>query len=176
MHPDLTLLKIMDQVESVPDGAAQPVEGVNDDDITRAGLLEGLLKSGPISGGSGFLVDVDVFIRNTFFTERVDLAVEVLFRGGNPGVTNIHDHGVPEVYSVAGFVRQFVGIACGTVFSWDYAFSIGFIKGVSLPRKWDTLIGTWAAAGLGRKLPAIALAFKSRWEHRQLGRRFLPAQ
>src|SRR5699024_6419760 len=66
-------------------------EGVNDDDITRAGLLQGLLESGPIGGGSGFLIDVDVFVRNTFFTERVDLAVEVLFRGGNPGVTNIHD-------------------------------------------------------------------------------------
>ena len=81
----------MDQVESVTDGAAQPVEGVDDDDISRAGLLQGLLESGPIRGGSGFLVDVDVFVRNTFFAERVDLAVEVLFRGGNPGVTNIRD-------------------------------------------------------------------------------------
>ncbi|AKK01947.1 hypothetical protein CEPID_00265 [Corynebacterium epidermidicanis] len=86
-HPDLTLLKVMDQVECVTDGAAQPVEGVDDDDISRAGLLE----SGPIRGGSGFLVDVDVFIRNTFFAERVDLTVGVLFCGGNPGVTNIHD-------------------------------------------------------------------------------------
>ncbi|WP_270115210.1 hypothetical protein [Corynebacterium glutamicum] len=47
---------------------------------------------------------------------------------------------------------------------------------VPLPWKWDTLIGTWAVAGLGRKLPAIALTFKSRREHRQLGSRFLPAQ
>lgn len=30
--------------------------------------------------------------------------------------------------------------------------------------------------GLGRKLPAIALTFKSRREHRQLGSHFLPAQ
>lgn len=52
----------MDQVESVPDGAAQPVEGVDDDDITRAGLLKGLLESGAIGGGSGFLVDVDVLV------------------------------------------------------------------------------------------------------------------
>ena len=51
-------------------------------------------------------------------------------------------HSVPEVYSAAGFVSQFVGIACGTVFSWDYAFLIGFIKGVPLPWKWDTL---WVA-------------------------------
>lgn len=86
-HPYPTLLKVMDQVESVADGAAQPVEGVDDNDISRAGLLE----SGPIRGGSGFLVGVDVFIRNIFFTERVDLTVEVLFCGGNPGVTNIHD-------------------------------------------------------------------------------------
>ena len=86
-HPDLMLLKLMDQVESVTDGATQPVEGVDDDGISRAGLLE----SEPIRGESGFLVDVDVFIRNTFFTERVDLTVEVLFCGGNPGVTNIHD-------------------------------------------------------------------------------------
>lgn len=90
-HPDLMLLKVMDQVECVTDGAAQPVEGVDDDGISRAGLLKGLLESGPIRGESGFLVDVDVFIRNIFFTERVDLTVEVLFGGGNPGVTNIHD-------------------------------------------------------------------------------------
>lgn len=85
-------------------------------------------------------------------------------------------HSVPEVYSAAGFASQFVGIACGTVLSWGCVFSIGFIKGVSLPWKWDTLIGTWAATGLGRKLPAIALTFKSRREHRQLGGRFLPVQ
>lgn len=83
---------------------------------------------------------------------------------------------VPEVYSAAGFASQFVGIACGTVLSWDYVFSIGFIKGISLPWKWDTLIGTWAATGLGWKLPTIAFTFKSRREHRQLGCRFLPAQ
>ena len=51
-------------------------------------------------------------------------------------------HSVPEVYSATGFVSQFVGIACGTVSSWDYVFSLGFIKGVPLPWKWDTL---WAA-------------------------------
>lgn len=60
-HPDLTLLKVMDQIESVTDGATQPVEGVDDDGISLAGLLE----SEPIRGESGFLVDVDVFIRNT---------------------------------------------------------------------------------------------------------------
>ncbi|ALC07206.1 hypothetical protein CDES_14530 (plasmid) [Corynebacterium deserti GIMN1.010] len=66
-HSDLTLLKVMDQVQRVPDGAAQPVEGVDDDDISRAGLLKGLLESGAVGGGSGFLVDVDVFGRDTFF-------------------------------------------------------------------------------------------------------------
>lgn len=39
-------------------------------------------------------------------------------------------------------MSQFVGIAYGTVSSWGYVFSLGFIKGVSLPWKWDTL---WVA-------------------------------
>ena len=34
-------------------------------------------------------------------------------------------------------MSQFVGIDCGTVSSWGYVFSLGSIKGVPLPWKWD---------------------------------------
>ena len=100
-HSDLTLLEIMNEVERVAHGAPQPVEGVDDDDITRASLIECFLEFGAVGGGSGFLVGIDVFVGDTFLAQGIDLAVEALFRG------------TVELKSLWNGL------------SWDYAFSLG---------------------------------------------------
>ena len=50
----------MDEIEGVADGAAEPVEGVHDGDVAVAGVGQGGAQAGPVGGGAGLLVEVDV--------------------------------------------------------------------------------------------------------------------
>src|SRR5699024_2396925 len=55
------------------------------------GLIQCLVQSGAVGGGSGFLINVNAFAGNTFLAQSVDLSVKVLFRGRHPGVASIHN-------------------------------------------------------------------------------------
>src|SRR5699024_9898126 len=68
-----------------------PVERVDDNDIAFTGLIQCLVQSGAVGGGSGFLINVNAFAGNTFLAQSVDLSVKVLFRGRHPGVASIHN-------------------------------------------------------------------------------------
>ena len=69
----------MDQIQGVPDGAAQSVQGVHHDHVPLAGLVQGFMESWAVCGEPGFFVHVDMFGEATFATECVDLPFEVLF-------------------------------------------------------------------------------------------------
>ena len=60
-HAHATFGQVVDEVQGVPGGAAQPIQGVHDDHVAIAGLVQGLVESGPVGGGSGFLIHVDSF-------------------------------------------------------------------------------------------------------------------
>jgi hypothetical protein len=56
---------------------------VDDNDIAFTGLIQCLVQSGAVGGGSGFLINVNVFAGNTFLAQSVDLSVKVLFTKKN---------------------------------------------------------------------------------------------
>lgn len=96
-HAHATFGQVVDEVQGVPDGAAQPIQGVHDDHVAIAGLVQGLVESGPVGGGSGFLIHVDSFGGDALAAQRVDLSVQILFRGRHAGVPNIHAPTVSNV-------------------------------------------------------------------------------
>ena len=50
------LVQVVDQVQRVADGAAEPVESMHHDDIALAGVSQQYLQPGPLGGGPGLLV------------------------------------------------------------------------------------------------------------------------
>src|SRR5699024_2648770 len=59
---------------------------VDGNDIAFALLIQCLVQSGAVGSGYGFLINVNVLAGNIFLTQSMDLSVELLFRGRNPGV------------------------------------------------------------------------------------------
>jgi hypothetical protein len=84
---DAAACQVVDEVQGVPEGAAQPVQGVHHNHVPLAGLVEGFTKSGTVCGGPGFFVQIDVPGGDAFAAQCIDLSVEVLFRGRDAGVT-----------------------------------------------------------------------------------------
>ncbi len=84
-HPHTTVGQVVDEVQGIPDSAARPVQGVHDDHVPVARLVQGSVQSRPIGGRPGFLIHVDAFVWDPLGAQSVDLSVEILFRGRNAG-------------------------------------------------------------------------------------------
>ena len=93
---DAAFGELVDQVEGVAHGAPEPVQGVNHDDVTGARVAEGGLQPGPVGGGAGagLLVQVDPLWRDAGLCEGVELAVEVLLGGR----ARAYPRSMPEPY------------------------------------------------------------------------------
>lgn len=123
-HAHATFGQVVDEVQGVPDGAAQPIQGAHDDHVAIAGLVQGLVESGPVGGGSGFLIHVDSFGGDALAAQRVDLSVQILFRGRHAGVPNIHAPTVSNVCIRTADLRRSY---------WDYLWN-GFRRRVGISR------------------------------------------
>ncbi len=88
--PDAALGKLVDQVQRVPHGAAQAVQGVHHDHVTGAGVVKQGREPGPVGGGAGLLVQIDPLCRDPGAGQCVDLPVEVLLGGRNPRGAQLH--------------------------------------------------------------------------------------
>ena len=104
--------EVVDEVEGVAHVTAEPVEGVRRR-CRRCGRSRGApadrddrsLRRTSVHGNPGAW-DADA-------GKAVDLAVEVLFGGRHPGVTESHPAGVPELFRTPSGIPT-MGIACGT--------------------------------------------------------------
>jgi hypothetical protein len=76
--PDATFGELVDEVEGVSHGAAEAIEGVHDDHVAVAGVLQRRLEAGAVGGGSRLLVQVDPLRRDPGLVQGVDLPVQVL--------------------------------------------------------------------------------------------------
>jgi hypothetical protein len=56
---DAAFAQLVDQVEGVAHGAAKTVEGMHDEDVPGAGVVERGAQPGPVGGGAGLLVHID---------------------------------------------------------------------------------------------------------------------
>ncbi len=107
---DAALVQVVDEVEDLAEVAADPVEGVDDDRVAGPGVGQQLLEAVPLGGGAGFLVGVDALVRDAEVGQGVELAVEGLLGGRDPGVaefkaagvagTGCHVSSVPEPIAV----------------------------------------------------------------------------
>jgi len=113
-HPDSSLGELVDEVEGVADGAAEPVQGVHDDHVAVAGVGQRRLEPGAVGGGTGLLIQVDPLRRDSGLVQRVDLPVQVLLRGRDPRIPKIHPRNVPEVLPVRALRHELVEPTSGT--------------------------------------------------------------
>jgi hypothetical protein len=66
------------EVEHVPQVAAEPVEGVQDDRVSGSGVLEQSDQARPVCVGSGLLVGVDALGGHSGARQGVELALKAL--------------------------------------------------------------------------------------------------
>jgi hypothetical protein len=92
-HPDVLVRQVVDEVEDLAQVAAEPVEGVHDDGVARAGVAQQRGQAVAVDGGAGLAVDVDVLVGDAGLAERVELAVEALAGGRDPGVAEVEAGG-----------------------------------------------------------------------------------
>ena len=136
-HPDPARGQVVDQVQGVAHGAAEPVQGVHHDHVPVAGVAEQGAQPGPVGGGSGLLVHEGPLGRDPHLAEGVQLPVEVLFRGRHPRIPEIHRRNVPIVGSVAAFRHAVVDLTCETPRAAAPAAGRPRRAGVPVPRLWD---------------------------------------
>ncbi len=89
-YPDPAFAQVVDQVQGVAHIPAEPVEGVDDDDVAVAGVLEQCGQPGAVGGGPGLAIDVNPVRRDTGRGEGVELPIEVLFRRRDTRVSQLH--------------------------------------------------------------------------------------
>jgi len=96
-HPDAAPGQLMNEVEGVPDGPPQPVQGVHDDHVTVAGVRQRRVEPRPVSRRAGLLVQVDPLRGDPGLVQRIELPVQVLLRGRDPRVPKIHTRRLVEL-------------------------------------------------------------------------------
>jgi len=113
-HPDAALGQLVNEVEGVPNGPAQPVQGVHHDHITVPGVRQCRFEPGPVGRCARLLVQVDPLRRDPGLVQRVDLPVQVLLRGRDPRIAKIHSPKIPKLVPVRLFRHALVGLTSGT--------------------------------------------------------------
>ncbi len=138
-HSHAALCELVDQVESVADGAAEPVQGVHHDHIAVAGVGQRRLQPGPVGRGTGLLVQVDPLRRDPGLMQGVDLPVQVLLGRRDPRVSQLHRRTVPEVLLVRLLRHAVVELTCGTPARRAAPAGPARLLGeaIPLPRMWD---------------------------------------
>ncbi|KAK1176758.1 hypothetical protein B7755_000110 [Streptomyces sp. NBS 14/10] len=59
---------------------------MHDDGVPGPGVGEKVGQAGALDGGAALFVDVDLFVGNTGVAQGVELALQALFGGGDPGI------------------------------------------------------------------------------------------
>jgi len=89
-HPDAALGQLMDQVQRVTHGAAQPVQGVDHDYIASLGEPQHRPQPRPVHRRPGLLIQVDTLPGDPDCGQRVDLPLQVLLGRRLPRVPQLH--------------------------------------------------------------------------------------
>ena len=87
-HADAAFAQVVNQVENLAYGPAEPIQGVDDDHVAVASIAQQGLQPGPVNRRTGLFVGVDVSGLYVGAGERVDLPVEVLLGGRYPRISS----------------------------------------------------------------------------------------
>jgi hypothetical protein len=109
------------EVEDLAQVAADPVQGVHHDRVTRPRTAQQLVQAHAFEAGAALLIGVDPLVRDATSVERVEPAVNGLLGGGDAGVAEVEPakrvrplggmhRSVPETTAV----RWLRNTCCGT--------------------------------------------------------------
>ena len=80
----------MDQVQRVPDGSTEPIEGVEDDRVAFAHVTKHRPEAWPLRGGPRALIETDPLARDAGHSQRLDLSLEFLLGRRDSRVAEAH--------------------------------------------------------------------------------------
>src|SRR5699024_9646485 len=104
----------MDQIQSIAHRSPKPIESVDDDDVTVAGVFHDCTQSGAVDRGPRLLVHIDPFGRDAGLGQSIDLPIQVLLDRRNPRVSQFQAPRVPIFVSVRNGWDVNLGLTYGT--------------------------------------------------------------
>ena len=127
----------MDQIQSIAHRSPKPIESVDDDDVTVAGIFHDCTQPGAVDRGPGLFVHIDPFGRDSGLGQSIDLSIQVLFDRRNPRVPQFHAPSVPIFVSVRNVWDVVLGLTYGMENQVLARSMRLLVFGVPLPRNWD---------------------------------------